>query len=186
MEFSYRIREDEFLKSEKPEMLRIYNKIFLWGCILLSLVFVWYELFGPDAGQPNSGSQTVSGAVVQERSSGSFFARNHPLFIIAGVLILSWPYGVFVFFPRRLRRKYQANASMQGDFTLNITPDAVTLQYSGGADRTEWKVYEHWSEKKDVIWLGFPQGGHQLVGVAALSDAQRDELRSILAAHLPK
>jgi hypothetical protein len=186
MDFSYRVSEDEFLNSETPANIHQHNRVFLWGCILLSLVFVWYGLFGQDAGRQNPEWQTASGAVVQRRSSGGFYARNRPLVIIAGVWILSWPFGVFVYLPRHLRRKYQKDSSMQGEFAIHLAPDAVSLQFAGGDARTEWNIFDHWSEKKDVIWLVFRSGGHYLIGLAALSSAQRDELRRILAEHLAR
>jgi hypothetical protein len=186
MEFSYRISEAEYVKAEKPALIRGYSKIFLWGCILLSLVCVWYWFFAPDVRQTNDESQPMHRSVGQDHTNDIFYIKDFPLIAIASSWILSWPAGAFFFFPLHLRSQYRKNPSIQGLFEVNLTPESVSVQIPGETSRTEWNAFDHWRENKGVIRLVFHSGTHYLIILASLVDTQQTELRSILTAHLPK
>lgn len=76
---------------------------------------------------------------------------------------------------------------MQGHFTADISTSVLLLENTAGVSwRMTWNIFEFWREKKDVIILGLRAGTYIILGLTELSDAQRDELRGILAIALPK
>jgi hypothetical protein len=86
-----------------------------------------------------------------------------------------------------LRRRFRKDPLMQGQFTVNITPESISIDNAiGTSSQSKWNAYRAWYEAEGVIvlvsrsWAGF------LIGLAGLSEAQRDELRGILTAALPK
>jgi len=86
-----------------------------------------------------------------------------------------------------LRGIYRNDPVMQGQFTVNMTPESISTQNTAGtSSRTGWNIYKHWREGKDIILLVFHSGSYFLLSVKDLSEAQRDELRGILVASLPK
>ena len=186
MELRYTISEEQFLNSEKPAVIHQYNRIFLWGCILFCTIFLWYFVAGQDHQTTTIHRPGAPDVTIQQGPSRSFAARNHPLVIVPIFWVLSWPIAVFVYFPRRLRSGYQKDASMQGEILLKLDPASVSLQFTGGSTKVEWAALDHWSEKKGIVWLVYPTRTHHLVSLASLSDPERDQLRSTLAAHLPK
>jgi hypothetical protein len=87
----------------------------------------------------------------------------------------------------RLQRVYRKDPSMQGQYTVSVTPESVATQNTAGtSSKTGWNIYNYWREGKDVILLVFHSGSYFLLSVRELPDAQRDELRGILTAALPK
>lgn len=94
---------------------------------------------------------------------------------------------LFGLLPTRMRRLYRKDPSMQGQFTVNIAGDSISMENTVGTSSVAgWNVYEYWREGKDVIILGFHSGTYIILGLTELSEAQRAELRGILAAALPK
>jgi len=76
---------------------------------------------------------------------------------------------------------------MQGEFTVSVTPQSISIRNTEGTSFTSvWSVYERWREGKNLIVLIFRSGGYSTLNIAGLSEFQRDELRGILAAALPK
>jgi hypothetical protein len=106
-----------------------------------------------------------------------------PAILIVG----AWFFVVFRLQPMLLRRRYRKDPSMQGQFTVNITQESISTQNTAGSSsRTGWNIYKHWREEKGLILLVFHSGAYFLLSLAGLSEPQRDELRGILAAALPK
>jgi hypothetical protein len=70
---------------------------------------------------------------------------------------------------------------------VNITPELISTQNTAGtSSKTGWNIYDYWHEGKGIILLVYHSGAYFLLSLASLSDAQRDELRAILAAAIPK
>lgn len=76
---------------------------------------------------------------------------------------------------------------MQGEFTVNIEPGSIAVRNTAGTlFQAGWNVFERLGERKDVIVLFLRSGEVTILSLAGLSDYQRNELRSILTAALPK
>jgi hypothetical protein len=78
---------------------------------------------------------------------------------------------------------------MQGEFTVNLTPDSISVQNSAGTlSRSGWNVYFGWYEARGVIVLlsHLATPILILISLTGLSEAQRDELRGILTAAIPR
>jgi hypothetical protein len=102
---------------------------------------------------------------------------------IAGV----WIFLMFIFPKIHLHRLYRKDPLMQGQFTVNITPESFSTQNTvGSSTKSGWNIYDYWREGKDIILLVLHSGAYFLLSLANLSDAQRSELRGILTSTLPK
>jgi hypothetical protein len=90
--------------------------------------------------------------------------------------------------PMILRRQYRRDPLMLGQFTVNITPESISTQNTAGTSiQYAWNRCVFWYEVKDVVVLLFRRPYTRfLISLAGLSEAQRNELRGILAASLPK
>ena len=76
---------------------------------------------------------------------------------------------------------------MRGEITVNITPESYMYRNSAGASaQFTWNLFERWVENKSLILLVMHTRFHAIMNVAALSESQRAELRSILSIALPK
>jgi hypothetical protein len=113
-----------------------------------------------------------------------------PLLLNVGPFILL--IGVWFLMLRRLgamnpRRTYRKDPTMQGEFTVEITPQGIaTRNTAGTSSLSGWNVYNDWREGKNLIVLMMRSGGYFTLNVSGLSDMQRQELRGILASALPK
>jgi hypothetical protein len=87
----------------------------------------------------------------------------------------------------QLRRQYRKDPAMQGQFTINITPESIsTHNTAGSSSNTGWNIYDYWREGKGMILIVCQSGVAVPISLAGLSEAQQNELRGILAAALPK
>jgi hypothetical protein len=57
---------------------------------------------------------------------------------------------------------------------------------STGVSRFNWSLYKFWREGKNVFIVELRSGQYQCLPKRGLSEAQREELRGILTAALPK
>jgi hypothetical protein len=117
------------------------------------------------------------------QTAASLVTNVGPFVLICGI----WVFIMFGLTPMRSRRSYQKDPSMQGQFTVNITPASISTQNAvGTSSQTGWNIYEYWREGKNVIVLVFLSGTYFILSQAGLSDPQRNELRGILSVALPK
>ena len=189
MEFSYRISEAEYLRAAKLQLkggsrARLLKLVLIWGLILVCLVVL--------LGIYHKSKQTNEAPAVQQESAEAV-GPDHladrlvenvlPFTVLAGV----WIFIMFKWMPMRLQRVYRKDPSMQGQYTVSVTPESVATQNTAGtSSKTGWNIYNYWREGKDVILLVFHSGSYFLLSLRELPDAQRDELRGILTAALPK
>jgi len=116
-----------------------------------------------------------------------------PLLVTVGpiVLVLSL-FCLFVVLLGRFgatapRSKYREDPVMQGEFSVEITPQGIATRNTAGTSaKSGWNIYEYWREGKGLTVLVLRSGAYFTLNVAGLSDVQRQELRGILATALPK
>jgi len=211
MEFSFRISQAQFLaawklNSKRGATFRVVKRILFWVFILICLCLLWGvverssqhprsespEQTAPiDATQATESSTPSDEAPPGQSGTDSQVARanrGHDLLVNVGpfaFLICFWLFLAFGFLPIVLRRNYRKSPAMQGEFTVDITPQSISIRNTAGTSyQSGWNVYEYWREGKDLIILKYISGGFSILNLAGLSGSQRDELRGILATAL--
>ena len=192
MEFSFTVSHAEFGRawrlvrkaSSRPSVKTAAFWIFIMTCMMLLYRYV----------QPSNHQSASSYHLEVSRSSfvaaanrvaslSTVSERAGPFLVLAGVWILV----VGGLVPLRLHYMYRKDPRMLGQFSVNITRDSITTETTVGTlAKSSWNVYDYWSEEKGVIILMFHSGAYSIVSLAGLSEPQRDELRAILSAALPK
>ncbi len=192
MEFSFKVTESEFREAWRVERkassrASLKTAVF-WISIMLGLL-VLYRVMQPKPSQARDASvaavtQTsliLPAGQVPTKPSG--LERVGPFLVLAGLWILI----VKALVPMRLKYLYRKDPRMQGQFTVNVTPDSMTTDNSAGTTaKTNWNVYDYWSEGKNVIVLMFHSGSYAILSLAGLSPLERGELRDILGSALPR
>ena len=168
MEFSYRISEAEYLSAAKPKSKRSssYIKAVLFWLVILAFLVLVLSVVPPRTQQILSGLTHVP-----------------ILVLLLGLTVL-----IPKLQPMILRRRYRKDPSMQGRFTVNITPESISIENAAGtSSRSGWNDFFLWYEAEGVIVLVSRSKARSiLIGLAGLSEAQRDDLRGILTASLRK
>lgn len=192
MEFSFTVSHAEFRRAwrlvRKASSRSPVKTAAFWIFIMTGMMLLYRHV------QPGNHQSAASYHLVFSRSSfvaaanrvaslSTFSERVGPFLVLAGVWILI----VGGLVPLRLHYMYRKDPRMLGQFTVNITRDSITTETSVGTlSKSSWNVYDYWSEENGVIILMFHSGAYSIVSLAGLSEAQRNELRSILSAALPK
>jgi len=188
MEFSYRISEAEYLNAAKLKFKgsfhlgRIKKVVLFW--FLVVICFLIFFAFFPH-GQPQ---QPVSDDAAIQTATPSqavnwILTNLLPFVIVVGV----FAYVIFRSVPMQLRRIYRKDPLMQGQFTINISQESISIQNTAGSfSKTGWNIYDYWREGKGLILLFLHSGAYFLFSLADLPEARREELRGILTAAVPK
>jgi hypothetical protein len=188
MEFSYRISEAEYLSATKLKLKsdlrlgRIAKNIMFWVFIIICLMLV-FGIVQKSHQQPTIPDEAAIQTTPPAQAASSIISNLVPIIVAVGVVA----FVIFKRVPMRLRRVYRNDPLMQGQFTLNITPESISIQSTAGtSSSTGWNIYDYWREGKDVILMVLHSGVAFPISLANLSEAQRVELRGILATALPK
>jgi hypothetical protein len=187
MEFSYTISEADFLRARKlPKKspaqilsLIVRANLLFWLLLFVLLIILWtlVHLTSPPAQTP-----PVS-------------AHGHPAGLLGSVIVCLIFVAVscivaFLLFgigPLRARRQYRKDPFFQGQFTVDLDAQRISMRNSAGASSQDaWNLYGYWRARENLIVLVQPSREFLILNLAALSDAQRTELRSILTAALPQ
>jgi F0F1-type ATP synthase membrane subunit a len=188
MEFSYRISEAEYLQAAKLKLkggsrARFLKLLLFWSLVVCLAVFFSVYHKSKQTSEVPAVQQESAEAVGSDPLANRLVENVLPFTVLAGV----WIFIMFKWMPMRLQRVYRKDPSMQGQYTVSVTPESVATQNTAGtSSKTGWNIYNYWREGKDVILLVFHSGSYFLLSVRELPDAQRDELRGILTAALPK
>ena len=196
MEFSYKVSEADFRQAWRLER-KVSSRSSLktaafWISIMLGLLLL-YRFIQPGGQQAVASNHlSVSQASLNQPPNqlpgpaatvSDSLERVGPFLVLAGMWILI----VTTLVPMRLRHLYRRDPRMQGQFTVNITPDSISTENTvGTTSHSSWNVYEYWCEGKDIVVLMFHSGAYSILSLAGLSAPQRDELRGILTAALAR
>ena len=186
MEFSYRISKAEFLIAynlRHKYSLRSWKRrlFWFWCSVLIGFILLWVIV------QRTSPPAPVSQHPAIQHTAPTSTKNDWAVYMEPAAILGVWVFGMFIFPRLRLDRMYRRDPQMQGQFTVNITPDSISTQNTAGTlSKTGWNVYDYWREKKEVIVLVFHLGAFLPVSLASLSEFQRAELRGILNVALPK
>lgn len=174
MEFSYRVSEAEYMAAwrlrrkqfSRAEQTALWVIILAYAVFILGMVFQFWMI--RRNGTPIGGAAGMFGPIV---SCGG----------ICAILL------VFGAAQTRARRQYRADPAMQGQFTVAVTPDAISISNTAGtSSKWVWNKNDRWRQAKDLIVIESISGAFTILNLAGLSPLERSELRDILAAALPK
>ncbi len=188
MEFIYRISEAEYLSAAKLKFKsgfrlgNIKTAVLLWVVIAVCLI-LFFAFFQHGQPQPTISDDAAIRAVASNQTINMILTNLLPVVLVLGFLA----YVIFRSVPMQLRRVYKKDPSMQAQFMVNITSESISIQSTAGTSSTAgWNIYDYWREGKCMILMVLKSGVAFPISLANLSDDQRDELRGILAAALPK
>jgi cytochrome c-type biogenesis protein CcmH/NrfF len=189
MEFSYRISEAQYLQARKLGFERgskpaKVKTILFWLFIFICLMLLWTIVQKsatqrrsdiPVPAAPVNGAQTTenpapSNGVVPEPSGPAGHdvhtkPANTAYALLLNVLpfvaiLLVWGLLLARLGPNALRRIYRKDPQMQGEFTVNIAPSAISIRNTAEtSSQSGWNIYEYWREGKDLIILKCLSGG---------------------------
>ena len=191
MEFTYRISEADHLAAarlRRSSMGRGRFRVFMaWAWLIVCVLVLWWADI---ATNPVSRVQTAddSGVAVcgpPARQTILSLLRPAPVFL----LIWSSVPWIILYYKGtpRLRREYWKDPAMQGETTVNVTPELIAMRHSVGAmSQLAWNIFEHWVERENLILLVLHSQRYVVLCIAGLTDGQRGELHSILSAVLPR
>jgi hypothetical protein len=118
---------------------------------------------------------------------GLIFAPKNPSTAFNGLIVLFLLGYLWIYLPYRVRRCYRKDPIQQGEIAVQLRPEGVSEKSSMGSNSSyPWTVCSHWRESKRVIILMLQSGIFFIFPKTCLSTEQQSELRSILAAALPK
>ena len=169
MEFTYRISEAEYLSSLKLKFKRTARvgtvAFFFFGVLIILFCLTLVFRFN------------------SRHSIRAIIVILVPCVLYIGFMV----YLIFGLLPKRLRLLYRKSPTLQGQFKVNISPESLSIENSAGSSsKTDWKLFDFWFEEQDLLMLKFRSGAHAMMNLAGISDAQKDEVRGILTAALPK
>ena len=189
MEFTFRVSEADYLRSWKlrlnPRGSRTLKTVMFWVFILACLLLLWRVVERGASTTSGTGEPgTTQKLEAPPQNSGT---TAHALLVNVGpfiVLVAVWVFMIRRLGPTGVRRMYRKDPLMQGQYTVNITPESISTQNSAGTStKSTWNVFASWHEGKDVILLLYYTGAYFIL---SLSEGQRTELRGILTTALPK
>lgn len=88
----------------------------------------------------------------------------------------------FVLLPRRARRLFRQQKTLQGEFVLDWSPQGARFVSSKGTSDLLWSDYIDWAENDGVFILTINDGLYHFVPKRVLDAAQIDDLRDTLSA----
>jgi hypothetical protein len=118
---------------------------------------------------------------------GLIMEPKSPHVVFDGLIALGLFGFWWVYLPYQERIRYRKDPSQRGENVVQLGPEGISEKSSMGSNASRpWTVCSRWRESKRVIVLMTQSGIFYMFPKACLSTAQQDELRSVLAAHLPK
>jgi hypothetical protein len=193
MEFSYKLSESEYIRASKlgrkASSRSVFKLVMFWVFILACLILLW-AVVQKKSKQRASDFDQQPAVESQANEPESHISVTHALLVNVGPFVFLggiWVFMLFNLVPMRLRRIYRKDPFMQGQFTVNLTPESISVRNTAGtSSQTGWNVYKSWREGSGIIVLVLHSGACFGMSLAGLPEPQRAELRAILTAALPK
>ena len=188
MEFSYRISEAEDLRAVRLKFKEAFRLGHIGKIVMIWVVILAGLMLAIGAAQilkhqPPTAEQESAETAPAEPLTNRLIENVVPVIVILGVMAFVLSGRV----PMGLRDRYRKDPTMQGQFTVNIAPDSISIENTAGTSfRAGWNIYDRWREETGLILLVLHSGAYFMISKAGLSESQRDELRDILTAAIPK
>jgi heme/copper-type cytochrome/quinol oxidase subunit 2 len=151
MEFSYRISEAEYLRGARPKSKgsSSYIKAILFWLVIIAFLVLLLTVVQHFTHQPSVTQQPAIQPVSAHHTASQYFSALSPLLAIVAIWILASKVQ-----PMILRRRYRKDFSMQGQFTVNITPESISIENTAGASsQSKWNDFRFWYEADAFIVL---------------------------------
>jgi hypothetical protein len=192
MEFSYTISEAEYLSACKIPVkrpgrnwLRINsyaNEVILllaiWGAFALGMLLESSDLVRVTAAQIPHGHAAAAILPASIVPTLGYFCV-----VVLAVRILR-PTGWLAL---KIRREhFRSDPGCQAETHASITTEGVAFRSAVGSSQSTWGPYYAWAERGGTLILLTRAGVRKIIGVGNLSDSDKAQLRSILAAALPQ
>ena len=98
-----------------------------------------------------------------------------------------WSVAMFLYPWWKAVHYYRKSPMRDRIITASVTSEHIELKFEDIASScTQWSFYKYWQEGKNTFVMALRSGGFQFFPKTGLNEAQRVELRGILAAVLPK
>lgn len=197
MQITYRVSEADYQRAWKLRVKgglgrsRTVKTIMFWVFILICLMMLWAVVTKSNErkteSSPDAVEQSTEESSTPQQSSRpvaqNLLTNVGPFVLIGGV----WFFMLFQMRPRAMRRQYLNDPTMQGTYSVDITPEALLVENTAGvSSRTAWNLYDYWREANGVFVLVNKSGTYFVISTAELAEPQRDELRTTLASVLQK
>jgi hypothetical protein len=177
MEITCKVTEADFLAAWRLACGR--GKLHQLACLISYWFLLFFFLFGLSAAvhaNSTDGPDVGAGPNITSNPLGLALLAALWVFIVIGYYV-----------SRRMRSLYRKNPAMQGQVTFDIAPHQLSVESTAGfSSRSEWHIVECWREGGGIIVLVYFSKAYHIVSLAGLAEAQRQELRAILTAALPK
>ena len=119
--------------------------------------------------------------------TGIIIAPKYPFTYFNGLMALFLFGFLWIYLPNRIRRQYRKDPSQQGEMFVQLSSEGVSEKsLIGSSINRSWNVCSYWRESKRVIVLKTQSGIFYIFPKTCLNAEQLNELRTTLAAHLPK
>jgi hypothetical protein len=197
MQFTYRVSEADYQRAWKLRvkgMSRnkiVVKTILFWVFVLVCLMLVWAVVTktndrrtdAPPPAAQQSSDESPEPSHSTGPSAQSLLENAGPFILIGGL----WIFIAFWMTPRRMRQQYLKDPTMQGAYTIDVTPTAIAVENTAGvSSRMVWNLYDYWQERQGVIVLVNKSGSYFVISASGLSEFQQGELREMLSSVLPK
>jgi len=191
MEFSYGITESEYVRAcqlgRNSFLHPVAKKVLFWVFVLLCLMLLWAIVQKTSYPPAVLDDPTATQSLAVEPANKISLTRA--LFVNVGPFVLLAVVWVFLvnLGPKRLRRVYKKDPLMQGQFTVSLTSESISIQNTAGTSaQTGWNIYSSWREKNGIIVLILRSGPCFAMSLASLTEPQKNELRGVLSKALPR
>jgi hypothetical protein len=197
MQITYRVSEADYQRAWKLRVKggfgqnKIVRTIMFWVFILVCLMMLWAVVTKTSERRAESSPEVVEQSSDESsapQQSGRPLA--HELLVNVGPFVLIMGIWIFMLFqmrPRAMRRQYIKDPTMQGTYTVDLTPTELVLENTAGVStRMAWDLCDYWREGNGVFVLVNKSGTYFIISTADLSEPQRDELRRTLSSALQK
>jgi hypothetical protein len=176
MEFSYRITNSEVREAVWLHFWNLSRKLLVGALTLITLGDIFLIYSGVK-------SEVAYGeGVLQALTSDSSIGQLEIFFLLIAVFAV-----FFVVLPWRAVRRFRKFPGSDGDLHATVTLEQLEVRVAAaGSSCFTWPLYKFWREGKKVFIVVIRSGQYQLLPKVGLTQDQRDELRSILAAALPQ
>jgi hypothetical protein len=175
--FATRISEQDYLDAYRLMIVSTFSKI------MIVLTYVLFAVCGIEIIISFIGMKINPQDLIATHNFSTTLFNLLPCELVLFVLILNFNFYV----PFRLRKKYRKDVNRRGETVQILSPEGISEESPAGSSLSHpWSVCGHWRESQGVFVLVLQSGIYFTYPKACLAQAQQDELRSILTAHLPK
>jgi YcxB-like protein len=177
MQFTTRITVEDFVEAYRLQCKSLHRTI------TSTLVYIFAAIFWI----------FFAGAWISERlRPDDLFLGQDPhvsqlTVLPAAIGLLAWILIFRVFVPYGARRQYKKLKSLHGEISNEVTPEGLMQRTSSGSyGFSSWKDFSYWRESRRAFIVVYPSKIFCMIPKTGLTEEQLGEIRSTLAAALPK